>query len=195
MNDTETRLCRRREQEYDSQYYHVMGLHLLRGDGYCPTCAQQVYEEEVAREEMARQAEVARIRRERREGSGIPPKFMNEDFSTFEKGWQDKAFKLCWDYAESYPIDRYPREYHSLYLWSTESWGTGKTHMASAVCHRIYDRWDGLGNKGCPQESRAPMSPNSGPRPGNYNFPLGQQGAQALSQSLGLTGGGGMQHA
>jgi len=124
---------------------------ILRGDGYCPDCAKQVYDEEVAREEAARQAEVARVRRQHRLSSGIPPKFMNSDFSTFEKGWQDKAFKLCWDYAEGFPVDRYPAGYRSLYLWSTESWGTGKTHLASAICHRIYDRWTGTGNKGCPR--------------------------------------------
>jgi len=104
-----------------------------------------------AKEEATRLAEVARIKRQRRESSGIPPKFMYSDFSSFEKGWQDKALKLCVAYAEDFPVDRYPRGYQSLYFWSTESWGTGKTHLASAICHRIYDRWDGTGNKGCPR--------------------------------------------
>jgi len=151
MNETETRVCRKCQQKYEPSYYDIMGLHLLRGDGYCLTCAQQVYEEMEAREEAARLAEIAGIRRKRRESSGIPPKFMDSDFSAFEKGWQDKALKLAVAYAENFPIDRYPRGYRSLYLWSTESWGVGKTHLSAAICHRIYDRWDGTGNKGCPR--------------------------------------------
>jgi len=151
MNDTETRTCRRCQQEYEPSYYHVLNTDILKGDGYCPICAKQVYDEEVAKEETARLAEVARIRRERRENSGIPPKFIDSDFSSFEKGWQDKALKLAIAYAEDFPIDRYPRGYHSLYLWSTESWGVGKTHLSAAICHRIYDRWTGLEDKGCPR--------------------------------------------
>jgi len=150
MNNTETKICRRCQQEYQPKYWELHSTKILRGEGYCPDCAKQVYDEMVAKEEMARTAEIDRVRRLRRESSGIPPKFMDSDFSAFEQGWQDKAFKLCWNYAEGYPIDS-PRGYQSLYLWSTESWGTGKTHLASAICHRIYDRWTGLGDKGCPR--------------------------------------------
>lgn len=126
-----------------------MNVKLLKGDGYCPACAKKVYEEEVAKEEADRLAEIAGIRRKRRESSGIPPKFMNEDFSTFKKGWQDKALKTCWNYAEGFPVDKRPKGYRSLYLWSTESWGTGKTHLACAVIHRILDRWKG--ERSCPR--------------------------------------------
>ncbi len=154
MNNIETRVCRRCQEPYEPQYWDVGGMlktRLLKGDGYCPDCAKLVYEEIEAKEEMARVAEITRTRRQRRESCGIPSKFMHSDFSTFEKGWQDKAFELCFDYAEGYPVDRYPRGYQSLYLWSTESWGVGKTHLSAAICHRIYDRWDGKGNKGCPR--------------------------------------------
>ncbi len=151
MTQDTARLCRKCQEFYEPKFYDIMGLHILRGDGYCPSCAQKVYEEEVAKEELTRQAEIARIKRHRRESCGIPPKFMDVDFSTFKKGWQDKALKLCWNYAEAFPIDRYPKGYRSLYLWSTESWGTGKTHLSVAICHRILNRWTGLGNKGCPR--------------------------------------------
>ncbi len=108
MSKTETRVCRRCHSDYSPQYYNLLNCHILRGDGYCPSCAQKVYEEETAKEEAVRQAEVARIRRQRRESCGIPPKFMNEDFSTFQKGWQDKALKLAVAYAEDFPVDRRP---------------------------------------------------------------------------------------
>jgi len=149
--EIETRVCKSCKQEYEPKYYDVLNCHILIGQGFCPTCAQNVYEEEVAKEEAARLAEIASIRHRRRESCGIPPKFMNEDFSTFEKGWQDKALEVSKTFAEQFPIDRYPREYRSLYLWSTESWGVGKTHLASAICHRILDRWTGEGKKGCPR--------------------------------------------
>ena len=129
--------------------------HLANGTikkyAYCPDCDAKLVKKRGQEEEVARLAEIARIRRKYRESSGIPPKFMDSDFSAFEKGWQDKALKLAEAYAESFPVDRYPRGYQSLYLWSTESWGTGKTHLASAICHRILDRWEGTGKKGCPR--------------------------------------------
>ncbi len=157
MNNTETKVCRRCQQGYEPQYWNVLNTQLLRGDGYCPSCAKQVYDEEVAKEEATRQAEIAKVRRQRRESSGIPPKFMSSDFSTFEKGWQDKALKFCKTYAEAFPIDRYPRGYQSLYLWASGvpinpgGNGTGKSHLSAAICHRILDRWTGNEKKGCPR--------------------------------------------
>jgi len=153
MNEIETRTCRRCQQGYEPQYYDLLHIRLMKGDGYCPNCAKQVYEELKAKEEATRLAEIAHTKRQRRENCGIPPKFMASDFSSFKKGWQDKALEICQTYAESFPIDRYPRGYKSLYLWSTESWGTGKTHLASAICHRIFDRWNNNDDfqKGCPR--------------------------------------------
>lgn len=149
-----TKICRRCQQEYEPQYWSIGGMistKILRGAGYCPGCALIVYNEEVAKEEAVRLAEIAGVRRKHRESAGIPPKFMGVDLSTFEKGWQDKALTACIDYADGFPVDRYPRGYQSLYMWSTESWGTGKSHLASAICHRIIDRWTGTGTKGCPR--------------------------------------------
>ena len=163
MQDTETKVCRNPEckAEYKPKYWTIGGIlntKILRGDGLCDTCAQKVYEEEVTKEETARETEIARIRRERRGSCGIPPKFMNENFSTFKKGWQDEALQVCKDYVENFPINRYPRGYRSLYLWSVGCRenlggnGTGKTHLSAAICHRILDRWKGEeGNRSCPR--------------------------------------------
>ncbi len=115
----------------------------------CPDCYAKILSERRAEEETARLAEVARIRRQARETCGIPPKFIAEDFSTFAKGWQDDALKLCQGYAENFPVDRPVQGCQSLYLWSSKSWGVGKTHLSAAICHRILDRW--IGVKGCPR--------------------------------------------
>lgn len=127
------------------------------GDGsikklkYCPDCSVKYEEEQRRAEEVAKQVEIASTRRRRRESCGIPPKFQTSDFSAFEKGWQDKALKACQTYAEGFPVDKRPIGYPSLYLWSIESWGTGKTHLACAIIHRILDRWTGNEKKGCPR--------------------------------------------
>lgn len=145
MNKAELRTCRRCSESYEPQYWEGLSARILRGDGYCSSCARTIYEEEVAREEAARQLEVIRVRRRIRESCGIPSLFINKDFSAFEKGWQDKAFKVCWKYAEEFPIGKRPKGYRSLYLWSGESWGVGKTHLACSIIHRILDRWTGQG--------------------------------------------------
>lgn len=147
----ETRICKRCQNGYVPQYWNLLNTQILRGDGYCPECARKVHEEEQAKEEAAQRLEVSRIRWRRRSECGIPAKFMNQDFSTFKKGWQNKAFKIAWDYAEGFPLDKRPKGYPSLYLWSSESWGVGKTHLSAAICHRILDRWTGKENKSCPR--------------------------------------------
>ena len=108
--------------------------------GYCPDCRKK-YKPSEPVEETAPER-VARQRRMMRLSCGIPPKFMTEDFSTFEMGRQDKAFKKCWEYAEDFPIT-IPQGYHSLVLYSDHSWGVGKTHLACSIGHRILDRWQG----------------------------------------------------
>ena len=151
MNTTQTRKCRKCQEVYEPEYYDVLGLHLLNGDGFCKPCAQLEYDADEAREKATQIAEATTTRRMHRKASGIPSKFMNEDFSTFKKGWQDKAYQTAVAYAESFPVDQRPVGYRSLYLWSDTSWGTGKTHLACAIAHRIFDRGNGEGDKGCPR--------------------------------------------
>ncbi|HUV46156.1 MAG TPA: hypothetical protein VMW45_03705 [Dehalococcoidia bacterium] len=149
--------CSQCPNEYEPRYYDVLGSHILVGQGLCPDCAQKAYDDEVAKEKAAQQASIMGVRRQRRQDCGIPTKFMNQDFSTFEKGWQDKAFKLCWEYAEAFPVDRRPTGYRSLYLWASGNKdnpsgnGTGKSHLSYAIAHRILDRWTGENDKACPR--------------------------------------------
>ena len=141
---TETRKCRDCEQEYEPKYWELLSVKVLRSDGRCPSCSKKKLKEMEAREKLQRLADIARRRRNARERAGIPPRFMDKDFSNFKKGRSkeiDTAFTDCWNYAEEYPIGKRPQGYRSLYIYSEQSWGVGKTHLSCAIAHRILDRW------------------------------------------------------
>jgi len=148
----ESRICKNLDckKQFEAEVIELLGAKLLRGDGYCQECAKKMFEEEEAHRIVVEKADIDKKRRHWRENCGIPPKFINEDFSTFEKKRQPEAFKWCWEYAEKYPLPDhegqpyfYERGYPSLLLFSNNSWGVGKTHLACAICNRILDRWDG----------------------------------------------------
>ena len=140
---TDKRNCNQCGNEYEPKHYDVLDANILVGQGNCPSCATKLYDSESAKEQAAKEASIMSTRRRRREESGIPSKFMNEDFSTFKKGRQDKAYEKCVSYAESFPADARPLGYPSLYIYSEKSWGVGKTHLSCAVGHRVLDRWKG----------------------------------------------------
>ena len=143
----EQRVCRQCKAKYEAQWLCVLGSKLLRGDGYCPVCAKKKYEEEEAKERMAKELAITTKRKNFRLNCGIPPKFMDEDFSTFihKEGRSvfRNAFDTCFKYADKFPLDIAKTEFHSLILYSKNSWGVGKTHLACAIAHRLLDRWHG----------------------------------------------------
>lgn len=143
-NDTEIRKtkCSVCGIEYDETIATVLGSRFSLGGGKCDVCRKRLRKEEDEREEAARLLEIATKRREIREASGMPPKFINAEFGTFEKERQPKAYKKCLEYAEGYSLENY-RGYHSLALFSESSWGVGKTHLACAVANHIINKWDG----------------------------------------------------
>lgn len=151
-NPIETRVCKSAEceNEYQPVYLELLGSKILRGQGWCPDCAKRASEEMDAKDKAQLLAELAHTRAEMRKRTGIKPKFMNEDFSTFKKSYQDKALAKCIQYAESFPVDHRAAGYPSLIIFSKNSWGVGKTHLSIAIMHRILDRWQGQG-KGCPR--------------------------------------------
>ncbi len=116
----------------------------------CPDCSAKYKAEEEAKEKLLEKRVIDDARLYGLGISGIPPKFMGCSFNTFDKSWQDKALAFCKKYADDFPVDKRPLDYHSLYLWSQQSWGVGKTHLSCAIAHRIFERWTG-GNRGCPR--------------------------------------------
>lgn len=135
-------------KDFEAEYYELMGVKLLKGLGLCVSCRKEKLAEEEAKEEATEASRIMGERKRARERSGISLKFMNQDFSTFKKGWQDKAFNLCWKYAEGFPIDQQPLGHPSLFVYG--DWGTGKTHLTCAIGHRIFDRWVGS-ERDCPR--------------------------------------------
>ena len=140
----ERRVCKDPEckKEYDATVCQLMGVKIVMGDGWCPECNESFWKKKKAEEKLKLDASNNHTRRLWRLRCGIPPKFQNEDFSTFIILRQPKAFKVCWDYAENYPLLK-PRGYKSLVLFSEQSWGVGKTHLSCSIGHRILDRWNG----------------------------------------------------
>ncbi len=118
--------------------------------GRCPDCRKLFVVEEAKKEEVARQRVIATQRAEWRRHCGLTGKYFTTEFGNFDSGKQPvehrkgigRAFKTCQDYAENFPITK-PVGYPSLVLYSEHSWGVGKTHMASAIGHRILNRWNG----------------------------------------------------
>jgi DNA replication protein DnaC len=103
----------------------------------------------------AKQSQIVRQRNKWKEASGLPAKFINASFNTYDINASDKdnnlslALAKCKEYAKSYPMPyrRYAKSgkaYPSLYLWSTKA-GLGKTHLACSIANAIYDRWNGEG--------------------------------------------------
>lgn len=154
--------CRRCKDEYEPKYlecgkdFRGIGVRILIGCGYCPACSQIVYDEEVAKEKAINDAKVEATRYDCIGKSGIPPRFLTESFSSFDKGWQDKALAYCKKWAENFPVDKRPVDYPSLYLWAKgeslnpQGNGTGKTHLSCAIALRIIERWTGA-ERGCPR--------------------------------------------
>ena len=147
----ETLTCKRCGEEYEPEYIGLLGAKVLRGDGNCVACRKIIMEELEAKERAAFLRDIKDRRDTIVKQSGIPAKFLTTTFDTFDKGWQDKALATCLEYADGFPIDQRPIDYPSLYLWSLNSWGVGKTHLSCAIANSILYRWTGEGNKGCPR--------------------------------------------
>lgn len=147
---TETRTCIKCKEEYEPQYLEAMGIRMLKGDSNCPKCCKKIWAEMMAKEKADKEKEIRTERQSRIASSGIPPRFLTESFSSFDKGWQDKALAFCKKYADNFPTDKRPVDCPSLYLWSHHSWGVGKTHLSCSIARRIFERWIG-GGRSCPQ--------------------------------------------
>jgi DNA replication protein DnaC len=137
--------CKTCGNDYEEFYAMVLGHKIIYGGGICKECNVKEQQKREALEKLRRQQEIDRTRQERKDNIGIPFHYRNTNFKSFQLGIQDKALKICFDYANEFPKDKRPRGYPSLYLWSTKSWGTGKTHLAVAICHELLDRWNGDG--------------------------------------------------
>jgi DNA replication protein DnaC len=134
--------CRDCQNEYEPKMLECLGSKFDLSGGRCPDCRKIFVVEEDKREEVARQQQIAEQRLKWRKSCGLTGKYFTTEFGTFDAKKQPDAFKRCRDYAEKFPITN-PKGYPSLVLYSEHSWGVGKTHLASAIGHRILNRWNG----------------------------------------------------
>ncbi|KKL51753.1 hypothetical protein LCGC14_2292350 [marine sediment metagenome] len=150
---TEERRCRVCHREFAARMATVMGRSF--GPTLCEDCAAR-QEEEVIQDERKRVQD--ELRQRWVTTCGLHPNYWDATFETWETRRQlESKVEICRAYADSFPVDRIPFRHPSLWLYSAKS-GLGKTHMASAVIHRIIGRWDGE-----PVGARCPVRYETGP--------------------------------
>ena len=154
---TETRPCEKCGREFEAAVtiYALRSGPRVIGPKQCPECIARAVAEEAQRvaeeaEEERRALLVAQAGVREQWGESMPRKFWR---STFES-WQGRSglagvVRDCQQYADGFPLEA-PHGYPSLWLFS-ETNGLGKSHLANAVAHRLFQRWDGdPGRASCP---------------------------------------------
>lgn len=139
-----------------SEYYRGLLLRLGTNElpSSCPKCSK-IHLDAVRAEEakQERDQEITDTRKRWRLSCGMTALQIGCTFDNFDQefdnGKHKKDWKICRDYADKFPFS-YPSAYRSLFLFSTRTWGTGKTHLASAIANHILDRWDGASTWRCP---------------------------------------------
>jgi DNA replication protein DnaC len=125
----------------------------------CPECfiawkkqSELDEQEQLKQQEIQKKAEMVKVKREFYRRITIPIYYQVKTFSEINvnvKGNMRSVLKECVKYAENYPLEygnyilENRKPYPSLFIASPEKYGVGKTHLVSAITHRILDRWNG----------------------------------------------------
>jgi DNA replication protein DnaC len=149
----EDQLCLECHSSYEAKVIYIFEHRHSRG--LCPECTARGIQEDQDKDAQS----ITAKRREWRLKCGIPGKYQNEDFSTFDptfgNGNISEVLRRCREYAEGFPVDydawlkETRQAYPSMVLFSP--WqspiltgnGNGKSHMATSIGHRVLDRWKG----------------------------------------------------
>jgi DNA replication protein DnaC len=114
-------------------------------NGFCKECAKKKRAEFDLKEQQAEKLEIINKRESWRKTCGIPLIFMNQRFETFKSKRTPSllnTYNDCSDFANKFPIKGY-QGYRSMVIFSEKSCGVGKSHLASAISHKILDKWNG----------------------------------------------------
>lgn len=118
---------------------------------YCFECAEALQAQHEQEETALLAAARAAVRRTWREKCGIPDNLQMEGFGTFEQARQQMAYDAALKFAEAFPATEHGPYPASLVLMG--SVGTGKSHLAASIAHRIIDRW-----MGDPEQALCPVA-------------------------------------
>lgn len=157
----ETKNCKTCKTEYKANITSFINTRSydLSG-GLCPDCRAKKLSDYQNKTEALRQAQIVITRKRWNNASGIPAKYIQEDFASFVvKSGNNNLGKIkqrCMDYANNFPvpyrdyIKASHKAYPSLILMSykddvSDECGVGKTHLVCSIAHAIYNRWDGQG--------------------------------------------------
>lgn len=118
---------------FDSQGIFVMGR-LMCWSG-CPVCVRIADEAEAQRKRIEEERERQRRIEARFKQAGIPPRFRSRSFENFEAGSKAMAdsLRVATEFAESFR-ERYAEG--ATVVFSGKP-GTGKSHLAIAICMAI----------------------------------------------------------
>lgn len=141
-------------QDFDAVRQVVSDKYLGRaGPRYCGPC-RDIRLRALDVEEKA--AHAVRLTRERSQwvhdkARGIPEKFWESSFDTFDSDGNETVLQELRDYAEAFPVDTRPKRAKSL-LITRDVNGVGKTHLACAVLRAIVEKVEEIDREVCPYQ-------------------------------------------
>lgn len=131
--------------EFEVNEWYCLGVEMT--EKRCLGCREKAREKMEAQEAEKVEIDISRRRRHFRLTCGIPKRYMNEEFGTFDKTVQPDAYKKCLEYAEKFKSGKSGLD--SLIMSSPGINGTGKTHLVCAIAHNILNDWKGKPER-CP---------------------------------------------
>ena len=143
-----TQLCGKCGKEYEANHVRIFSSDIDFSGGCCLDCRAKQRKELDEHDQAEASLALASKRRKWRESCGIPKRFMGQDFSTYNLTWTKERnnfndlLSLCRKYADEIPLG--PKGFRSLAICSPGTQGVGKTHLASAIGHKLLDRWQGV---------------------------------------------------
>lgn len=135
----ETKTCNECGEKFEARVIKAFGVN-LPSSSLCPKCVKKYEAEREKKEKEEKENELKYLRVSWRLHSGIPLRFMKERFETFKVSPSNKrVYEVCLKYANEFSIKN---DYPTLGLFSKLAWGVGKTHLISAIGHKIIDNWE-----------------------------------------------------